>query len=75
MLEATFLVESLLPRSEYKLLPAVPTLDDLIALHHEASEASSPLKTRSPRRASNARGRDVAYEGLVGTMRERSDRG
>jgi len=75
VLKPSFLVKRLLPRREDELLPAVPTLDALIALHHEASEALSPLKTRSPRRASSARGKGVANEELVGTMREGVDRG
>jgi len=75
MLKPSFLVKCLLPRREDELLPAVPTLDALITLHHEASEALSPLKTRSSRRASSAGGRGVANEELVGTMRESEDWG
>src|SRR5882672_7503055 len=48
MLKPTFLVERLLPRREHELLPAVPTLDRLVTLHHEASRALSPWKRESP---------------------------
>ena len=81
MLEPALLVERLLPRSEDELLPAVPTLDTLVTLHHEASEGHSPEKARNPWRVSNARGKGVTYnkaltnEELVGTMRECLERG
>ena len=46
VLKPSFLVERLLPCRENELLPAVPTLDSLVTLHHEASEALPPENTK-----------------------------